>query len=86
MRGIYSNVQGYLGGVNWAILAARVCQLYPSFDVAGMLHRFFLLYATWKWPAPVELTRPAPTPVEFMSRGLQVSAQPSNRAMIAQTC
>jgi poly(A) polymerase len=38
-RGVYSNVSGYLGGINWAILTAYVCQLYPTGCAALILSR-----------------------------------------------
>jgi len=55
-RGIYSNVLGFFGGITWAILVARVCQLYPYYNAAALAKRFFRLYVRWEWKNPVALT------------------------------
>ncbi|XP_013199282.1 poly(A) polymerase type 3 isoform X2 [Amyelois transitella] len=57
-HGIYSNTLGYLGGVSWAMLVARTCQLYPNALPATLLHKFFLVFSQWKWPQPVLLKQP----------------------------
>ena len=46
-RGIYSNVLGYLGGVSWAMLVARTCQLYPNAVGATIVQKFFLVFNQW---------------------------------------
>ncbi|XP_044163122.1 poly(A) polymerase type 3-like [Acropora millepora] len=46
-RGIYSNVLGFLGGVSWAMLVARTCQLYPNAVAATLLQKFFLVFSKW---------------------------------------
>jgi len=55
-RGLYSNVFGYLGGVAWAILVAKVCQLFPNLLPNKLLLKFFKLYSMWQWPLPIFLT------------------------------
>ncbi|XP_046676450.1 poly(A) polymerase type 3 [Homalodisca vitripennis] len=57
-HGIYSNVLGYLGGVSWAMLVARTCQLYPNAAAATLVQKFFLVFSQWKWPQPVLLKQP----------------------------
>eukprot|EP00971_Amphidinium_carterae_P118826 2353956-Amphidinium_carterae.1 len=54
-RSIYSNVLGFFGGITWAILVARVCQLFPHFCAAALVKRFFRVYDRWNWKAPVLL-------------------------------
>lgn len=54
-RAIYANIVGYPGGVAWAMLVARVCQLYPHAVGATIVHKFFFVMKDWKWPTPVML-------------------------------
>uniref|UniRef100_A0A183C0I3 polynucleotide adenylyltransferase n=1 Tax=Globodera pallida TaxID=36090 RepID=A0A183C0I3_GLOPA len=61
-HGIYSNVLGFLGGISWAILAARTCQLYPNAAPSVLLQKFFLVFSAWDWPHPVILKDVDATP------------------------
>lgn len=54
-RAIYANIMGYPGGVAWAMLVARVCQLYPKATSAVIVNKFFNIMLKWPWPLPVLL-------------------------------
>jgi poly(A) polymerase len=46
-RAIYSNVNGFLGGVAWSMLVARICQLYPKAVAGAIVSRFFIIMYQW---------------------------------------
>lgn len=56
-RGVYGNSMGYLGGVSYAILVARICQIFPNGNSAIILKKFFEIYDSWHWPTPVCLNQ-----------------------------
>lgn len=54
-KAIYANIMGYPGGVAWAMLVARVCQLYPKATSSVVVNKFFNIMLKWPWPLPVLL-------------------------------
>lgn len=52
-RAITSNIIGYLGGISWAILVAKVCQLFPDLSPALTFVLFLQTYSLWDWRIPV---------------------------------
>ena len=48
---------GFLGGASWAILVAKVCQMFEQkvTSVVELIYCFFIPFATWEWPKPVYL-------------------------------
>lgn len=56
-RGVYSNVLGFFGGVTWAMMVARVCQLYPNALPSTLFAKFFFVFTQWMWPQPVILSK-----------------------------
>ena len=46
-RGVYSNALGFLGGVSWAMLVARTCQLYPKACASKIVEKMFFVIGRW---------------------------------------
>ncbi|KAJ3345359.1 polynucleotide adenylyltransferase [Kappamyces sp. JEL0680] len=46
-RAIYSNVMGFFGGVAWAIVVARVCQMFPNATASSIVSKFFRIMHEW---------------------------------------
>jgi poly(A) polymerase len=69
-RGLYSNVLGFLGGVNYAILVAFVCQKYPYACAATIVRKFFQTYNQWRWPEPIMLVPTVEDPDPSETEGL----------------
>ena len=55
VHGLYSNVLGFLGGVNWAILVAWVCMRNEDATAPTCLWHFMRTFSQWQWPKPVTI-------------------------------
>ncbi|KAJ7495537.1 Poly(A) polymerase central domain-containing protein [Mycena latifolia] len=77
-KAIYSNVNGFLGGVAWAMLVARICQLYPNAVAGAIVARFFTIMSKWQWPQPVLLKHIEDGPLQV--RVWNPKVYPSDRA------
>ncbi len=62
-RAIVGNIFGFPGGVVWAILVARICQLYPKATASTVVFKFFNILKVWRWPMPVILK-----PIDYSTR------------------
>eukprot|EP00826_Nyctotherus_ovalis_P010407 TRINITY_DN12747_c0_g2_i1.p1 TRINITY_DN12747_c0_g2~~TRINITY_DN12747_c0_g2_i1.p1 ORF type:complete len:492 (+),score=124.23 TRINITY_DN12747_c0_g2_i1:212-1687(+) len=54
-RQLYSNKVGLLGGISWAILTAKICQLFPKQPPNRLMEKFFTVFCKWHWKIPVLL-------------------------------
>lgn len=68
VHGLYSNVLGFLGGINYAILVACICRKYRNETPATLLKAFFQTYSAWNWPNPVTLGKITMDPPQGVNR------------------
>lgn len=54
-RAVYGNIVGFPGGIAWALMVARVCQLLPKAPSSVVVAKLFEIMRQWPWPQPVIL-------------------------------
>ena len=64
-RALYGNIVGYPGGVAYAMMVARICQLYPKAAAPQIVLKFFFLMKRWNWPSPVLLQQHEEGPLQL---------------------
>ena len=64
-RALYGNIVGYPGGVAYAMMVARICQLYPKAAAPHIILKFFFLMRKWNWPSPVLLQQHEEGPLQL---------------------
>lgn len=64
-RAIYGNVVGFPGGVAYAMMVARVCQLYPKAAAPLIVQKFFFVMGKWQWPQAVVLQKRETAPLQL---------------------
>lgn len=80
-RAVYANIFGFPGGVAWAMLVARICQLYPNACSAVILNRFFIILSEWNWPQPVILKPIEDGPLQVRVWNPKIYAQDRSHRM-----
>lgn len=78
-RAIYANIMGFPGGVAWAMLVARVCQLYPKAASCVIVNKFFHIMRRWPWPQPVLLKTVESGPLQVRVWNPKVCLHPRPR-------
>ena len=55
VRGLDSQVYGYLGGMTVSVILAKVAKLFPNTTASILVEKFFLVLQEWPWPKAITL-------------------------------
>ena len=54
-RGVNENKLGFFAGISYAIMVAKIIQLFPNFPLNKIIEMFFYIYSQWDWEVPVTI-------------------------------